>query len=628
MNLELVVVSLILIYLVFSTTVLGQSFLKILGLENYSINQISIGFQLIVIIFSSLYVFNFPAKNIFQWNFIIITLILIALIVLNKSNIKIKFSYGQILILILSLLIFIIFDLLEIRFHSSPDNHGLASTVSFMIDFPNLRIIQDSFMLETGSEIPAHLGQKTIYLDSTWNVLDSRLRFASDSVLTVGRIGLPIYIATLLSVVGNSYFTYLLIIMCIFMTWLYIINLIELSQNGSTASVKKNLILLMLLFSPIHLIWIIQGTVNQIGLLFALSSIFQIQYSFFNKPEKINFKSYIIISSIPLVYLGFTYPQGAPIALIYLAIVHLMFPLNFSMNKIIIGIFISVLSTSLVIYTTLKYVYIRFLLDIVKGVSGAPFELGSINIFESLFWIFGGVEFTRPDDSKRNYFGEVNQDYRFDLIINSIIIFVILAIIAKKKISFVRKIGFTLFAMFPYILILRFILSSSNSNSYIYVRYLALLITSVIALFFIISNIYYKGTPRFQFIMKVIIIFIALSQVFLSALKLKDFQKNSDPFLMGFQHDKFQSLLVKDSLFLSFKPEHKFFALTLFGTFNYLTDGWNPRLRVDNQKVYNVYFLENINKGINVRKLGTFEFDSSLSGPLYISDIIKYKLKD
>jgi hypothetical protein len=329
-----------------------------------------------------------------------------------------------------------------------------------------------------------------------------------------------------------------------------------------------------------------------------------------------------------MVFLGFTYPQGAPIALIYLAIVQLMFPLNFSMHKIFIGFFISVLSTSVVIYTTLKHVFIKFLLDSFKGVSGAPFELGSINIFESLFWIFGGVEFTRPDDSKRNYFGEINQDYRFDLIINSIIIFVILAIIAKKKISFNRKIGFTLFAIFPYILILRFILGSSNSNSYIYVRYLALLITSVLALFFIISHIYYKGTPRSQFILKIIIIFIVFSQVFLSALKLKDFQKNSEPFLMRFDHDKFQSLLVKENLFLSFKPEHKFFALTLFGTFNYLTDGWNPKLRVDNQKVYNVYFLENVNNGIYVRKLGTFEFDTSLSGPLYISDIIKYKLED
>ena len=109
MNFELIVVSLFLIYLVMSTNIFGQSFLRLLRLEDYSINQMSIGLQLIVILFSSLYVFNFPTENIFHWNLISIILILMALIIFYKKNVKIKFSYGQILILIFNVLVYLTF---------------------------------------------------------------------------------------------------------------------------------------------------------------------------------------------------------------------------------------------------------------------------------------------------------------------------------------------------------------------------------------------------------------------------------------------------------------------------------------------------------------------------------------
>jgi hypothetical protein len=118
-------------------------------------------------------------------------------------NLRLKYIFSELGLLIFLLLIIPLYLSYNIRYHSSPDNHGLGITTAYINNHFSYSYLANDFMGATGLDKPIFLGQKTPLLDSTWHILDTQLRFASDMVFTVGRIGFPV----LAAVIGSQFQT-------------------------------------------------------------------------------------------------------------------------------------------------------------------------------------------------------------------------------------------------------------------------------------------------------------------------------------------------------------------------------------------------------------------------------------
>ena len=90
----------------------------------------------------------------------------------------------------------------EILFHQSPDNHGFAATVGTFVNDISFDNLAQRYLAATGLDKAHFYGQRSPRLDSVWNIPDMQLRFSSDMVFSVGRIGFPTLIA-FLSQLGN-----------------------------------------------------------------------------------------------------------------------------------------------------------------------------------------------------------------------------------------------------------------------------------------------------------------------------------------------------------------------------------------------------------------------------------------
>ena len=138
--------------------------------------KIVIGFFFHVISFSLISLMlpiNFTIQSNLLLIFLCVSTGIGAIQLLKEKVFRFRIDFSLIFIFIL----YILLGLALTRFHASPDNHGLSATVSYLRENINFHSLQRDFMNVTQSEIPAHLGQKTDILESTWNIADSRLRF-------------------------------------------------------------------------------------------------------------------------------------------------------------------------------------------------------------------------------------------------------------------------------------------------------------------------------------------------------------------------------------------------------------------------------------------------------------------
>jgi hypothetical protein len=81
-------------------------------------------------------------------------------------------------------------------------------------------------------------------------------------------------------------------------------------------------------------------------------------------------------------------------------------------------------------------------------------------------------------------------------------------------------------------------------------------------------------------------------------------------------------------VFVSDLPEHRFFVLTVFGEFRYLTDNWNPRLTpsesLSGGDDFNVFYVFNTRTDpmvYDVAKVGDLHLRGKVDGPLSLSDL-------
>lgn len=626
---NLVASLLVLIVIIFTNQFVGQSFFKVLKITNFQNMYIVYGFQIITIVFSIIYVFNIDQIDMYKYNIVLLVLIFLIITyqkIRHKIIVNLNFDY-RLLSLLVIIAIFLMSGVIELRFHSSPDNHGLLATVSYISQHPSFQYLQNNFMEETGSLIPAHLGQKTSIMDSTWNILDARLRFTADTMLTVGRIGLPVYLSSFISSNINLHLLYLIIIFGIYLSWMIWLCLLGISKFYDGKNRDLNIFLIFLVLTPLNIVWIVEGTINQLCLLLAIASMINIQTKIYAMHQRMSFIKTTFISIIPVLFMTVTYPQGLPILIIIMTAFHFWLLKLATAVKTFHIILIASISSLPIMLFTVRHTLFTMVLSFGSGVAGIPYQLGSLGLFKSSLWIANGVKFTKytaPVDGFGNIIVEYSVPMLEILILSAFSIYILLrsknAKISSKLASIILVIVITL-------LPIRSMISESSNNTYIYIRYLVLYLVVMIGILIRIADLQLSGVKIIRskgFI--VAISTLTIIQVYFAQQNLIEFKTNSNKIIVG-DLDLDRKIFNANSLFLSDEPMHKYFSLSLFGEFNYLTDNWNPQISVnEDSRQFKVYKIEDSGEEVVIEFKGLYNFENTIKGPKTLGEIEQYKV--
>ena len=533
-------------------------------------------------------------------------------------------------VLLLQIFVFTCLGLALLRYHSSPDNHGLAATVSYLRENINFHALQDDFTETTQSEIPAHLGQRTSILDSTWNIADARLRFTADTLLGVGRLGIALLISTLIIPTNVAFgFAYFVVFLGLFIVWASVRIIQDIHHElsillyGSLKPSSRYLdicVRLFFVFSPLFLVMVLEGAINQLILLLAISWQLMIQLKI-SKNLTITLSKRIFSYLLGLLFTAYCYPHGIPYVLLIFVIGIL---LEYSRMKsrnfmfIIKNIMVVLLVISLPLVILLRHTFFPILKSFLSGVSGVPYNLGSITVFDSTFWATSNIKFESVLLSGSG-FENLKSSYEIPVIICGFLTLFVVLLILKSQAKLAEKLILISLLIVIFVPVIFSVIQTDQVNPYIYIRYLAIyLVITIPFLLFVIRQKALKDHFKGKRILLTIVTILQLAY-FIPAGNL--YLQKSVSFVNW--TGNFSTKIFSDnSIFVSDTPMHSVFSLTNFGKLNYLTDNWNPRLNPENKsKSFDVYRVI-INRDIfEFERIGELTIDQALDGPISYEQI-------
>ena len=601
------------------------------------------------------------ARQISWWVMFLILILWMRIFFKKFLNLKNKLLIHDLSVLFILLIILPIYLTFSIRYHSSPDNHGFGIATAYINSHFSYNYLTQDFLGATGLDKPIFLGQKTPFLDSTWHILDTQLRFTSDMVFTVGRIGFPV----LAAITGSHLqtvdaFTSFVLILGIMSMW--ILGFLTLRLTKNLYFVTKNLLVnkanysdssnkienipvvknewiwqLIIGLSPWLLVLVVEGAVTQIYLIIAVLLQLNLITEYIAL-KKINLKMVLYVGPI---FISFVYPSGF---IFYIGICGLFALLvnvissrtfNLSTKEVLrnnIHIFLSLIAVlPITIYLT-RYTFIEVIKNFLKGANNRPYDLGPIPIFDVLP-IFGQrLRTLLPSDVRQAFSPIINraEPGLISLLFLVLIVLITTVILAMKF----KKDGLVVSSLLvlPLILILLPMKRLYEAKAgtawfpYFYFRDLTLIgslgtpiLASLIALTVINKSsvlVYFRGS--------ITIISIILCMLSTNNL-LSNFKINSREFNVvknyGFSDSSSKILFVSD------KPEQSFVVMAMYGEFRLLTDGWNPELisNIDGE-IFDVQYMQFDNRGYLItKKIGTFEIPKNmkLNGSITANDIQK-----
>ena len=592
--------------------------------------KLIIGFFIHVILFSFISIL-LPPSLVMRANFLLIFCCIFIAIGSFQAIKEKNFKFKPDLSLFILFVLYITFGLALTRFHSSPDNHGLAATISYLRDNINFHFLQKDFIGATHSNIPAHLGQKTELLNSTWNIADARLRFTSDTILTVGRIGIPLLISSLILPFNISYgFSYLLIFFGIFGAWILIKLLQDVHREmrkqffhrDIADTLQRKIIRVLLVLSPLVSVWVLEGTLNQLMLLVVIAWQLLLHLKL-SQCQDLTFLKIVLVQSLGLLFAVFVYPHGLPYVLMVFILGNVYEMKKFSREEVFSRIRIVLFVITLVavpLIVTMRFTFLPIIKSFLSGVSGAPYNLGAVSILDALFWFNSSIIFSDAIGPGAG-FGSVNSNYRpiafQTALFSSLLVFWIL----KSRLLMHRKIAVSALLLIVLLPIQIFILWNSDQNSYIYIRYLALYL--VISMPFISAIRVGKSFVHSKTLVYMTLPLVAV-QIVLFSQAAKTFIQSSNTFTT-WRSDFDSSIFRKDSIFVSDFPAHSAFSLANYGPFLYLTDNWNPRLNpLGIRTSYKVYVIKLVNGKYDIEFVDNLNLSEPLDGPMTYSQIEEY----
>lgn len=536
-------------------------------------------------------------------------------------------------------------NLLDLRFHASPDIYGFASAVGYFTDDLSYQNLQADYMNATGLNSPDWLGNipGITNLDAPWNIGDARLRFTSDLVLGSGRLGCVLVIALFGKLFGA--FTALAValpIMMIFTAWvtahygvqIFLKVFVSLNKalDGKKLLLVSAIANIVLVFSPVSQLLITEGALPQFWTLAALSWQIYVGLNLYGgQASSIKLKPLLLLVPGPL-FVATSYGTGllllAPAtALVFLGAIRLKKPYGGNIWKLLtMGVFVILPGVALAWYLN-RYTFIAVISAFLASGTGAPYNPGYLSITSGLFQFGTGLNYL-PLNSAGGGF-TTDQNFIQSAQIQWAVLVVILALalvglIRKRKI----KIQLFLYLAFSLLLALqsiRLLFPAEPVSTYFYIRsfmnWVVVGLPIMAALIFAALPVrtirrMYPGMKPLAYLVLIIQLPLALSQSYSA-------RASSIPILPELRN--FQDNLLNTSLIVSSVPDHRVFGLGLFGPVYYLSDNWEPKFSpvLHGSKIKNVLFVD-LESENPITVIGTITIDGELSGPVAVDELAEF----
>lgn len=581
----------------------------------------------------------------------------------HNSNIPTLKSAAVLIVLVVGLYGIGLFTL---RYHSSPDNHGFVSAISYLRDQPSLSLLEAEFVRESGATAPVALGQSTSRLNSTWNTPDARLRFAADMILTVGRVGLPAVLAVFSPFTRSPETLGQLILIS---SWIGAVAIgfgiartieelkyIRSAPSGSqfSQSSKFTGVVVVTVTSPLLTVMMVEGTATQIWTLAVSISTLAMVLRVTRTGVCQTVHSSPLLMTVGPLFLSVVYPHGLIVCstiLLMGAVLGLAteYRLQRKLLPALYPYLFCIAICTPVIYRTSRHTFIPMLRQFASGVSGVPYNLGFLRWEGAIFWILSSIKFTAvtgPGSGFADIPKEMTSGIPY-VVASAACLIVLLR--GSRPLTFQRVIAISGTALVSLTFSLPYLQQALRTtptvNSYIFNRNLALAVLFIVPIMVsaleimldMIRKILQNRTQRLMLAGAGAVIVAAQAVLFL--LAINDFQRSSTQFAKQIDPSVLAALSHHNSVFLSERPEHQYFQLTAFGEFKYLTDGWEPRLgacyydescsTTELQSQFEVYWLsEYVAMGkftITAESVGTLILHKPLDGPVFLPDLINIK---
>jgi hypothetical protein len=529
---------------------------------------------------------------------------------------------------------------LEIKFFQSPDTHGFATAVGYFSKNFAYEALVNDYLKATGLSVPIFVGQQTPLLPSTWNIPETQLRYAADMIFCVGRIGFPLYVALLSSIVNIQYLfpismLFFGILGCFSSAYLSLsifkksFKLVTAQDVASNAKIDAKLILIISLSFWLT-IFVLEGTLNQLWLLVACQfHILQLICFNLDKDEGGPFKI-LYLSAAPL-FLSVIYPHG--LLLLFIVSAPFLFYLFFDQKRLLTlkikDVAVAGIATLFVLPLSLFLLHGSFdviIKNVLSGISGAPYILNHSTLLE---YLPGFPYMFLPTASKtyRHFF-----DSSILMYLSWIILFGLSlagAFILWKKKTVPHRLIILILSL-PIILLATVFLAMTKHpfHPYIFSRYCAQFVTLGLPFLSVIFLLITKEKEKF-FLSKGIslILTIVLSVSILNFLVFTHkFNKYSNNFTIIKNSEITKKLDLHNSILVTDKPDHRMLSLALYGPIYNLTSDWAvPYFRSSPLigRRLKVYKVEILNNNATFNLIGHLNINKDLTGPITANEILK-----
>jgi hypothetical protein len=514
---------------------------------------------------------------------------------------------------------------IQLKWHINPDPTGYAALFGYF----NQSFDSKNLENEISKSIPI---DPLTSVRIPWGIPDAQLRFAADLGISAGRLshsGLLSAINQIFDVVNNFWVFWMAL--AVYGVWLISIVSVslvrELGQklNFCVSEFGLYIIGLITCVLPVSSILVGEGISAQLHATAIMYGILYVMVIYSIK--KITFERFILYTIVLFYALYFSYPQAYLVSLlIFFPVLIVLAIINFKSKVTKFKIKYTAKSFSLLI------IIIPLLFDFglnsrtvnltsrgASGNAGGTVNLGFPLISDLLGLGNGTLRFVNQGFSYLN----LNFNLMLFQISFLIIAYILSVIFIVGRIKKLYKLQLLIVLTFPVAFFtVSFFVSIAQMkihqafNQYFLLRQLHLLLILTIApiIFVVITkiHIYFKSIRINKEFKRSLGVTLFLIPIVIFGHNSVNTWESYSPNTQNMQYfTKCPKIKYNESIFVSDKPDHRNFHLSLCGSLFYATDDWQPKFPISNDKTWNVFKLtqsvepKNLGKVVLKQKLET-----------------------